>query len=95
MGHKLVCSLQILTDGILPTTTLQHGIDTLSDRPVRVFRARLAMSCIPTRCRHVKVVFRPKPGTVNAPEKFMRPIKLMFFMLKLFYTRWLVGQRKQ
>lgn len=68
-------------DGIIPVM-LQQGIDLLSGKLTRVFRASLALGYIPMRWRHTRVVFIPKPGKPAALAKSLRPISLMSFMLK-------------
>jgi hypothetical protein len=69
-------------NGIFPAV-LQQGQSIVSPYLIRIFRACLAMGCVPAIWHQVKVVFTPKPGrnSYTGPRDF-RPISLRLFLLK-------------
>lgn len=69
-------------DGIYPAL-LKQGLDILTSRLLKIFKASIALGIVPTPWSKVTVVFIPKPGQVSyADPKAFRPISLMSFLLK-------------
>jgi hypothetical protein len=67
-------------DGIYPA--LQEGLKTITG-PVMIFRACIALGCVPLSWRVVRVIFIPKPGRPRYVQaKSFRPIGLTAFVLK-------------
>jgi hypothetical protein len=67
-------------DGIMPIM-LQQGFELFAVKPLMLLRASLALGYIPMSCRHIRVVFIPKPGKPLSQAKSLRPISLMSFVL--------------
>jgi hypothetical protein len=68
-------------DGIMPIM-LQQGLELQAGKLLVLLRASLALGYIPMSCRHIRVVFIPKPGKPLSQVKSLRPISLMSFILK-------------
>jgi len=62
---------------------LQQVFELLAGKPLMLLRASLALRYIPMSCRHIRVVFIPKPGKPMSQVKSLRPISLTSFMLKI------------
>jgi hypothetical protein len=61
---------------------LQQGFELLAGKFLVLLRASLALGNILMSWRHTRVVFIPKPGKPLSQAKSLRPISLMFFVLK-------------
>jgi hypothetical protein len=68
-------------DGIIPIM-LQQGFELLVGKLLMLLRASLALGYIPMSWRHIRVVFIPKPGKPLTQAKSLRPINIMYFILK-------------
>jgi len=61
---------------------LQQGFELLAGKLLVLLKASLALGYIPMSCRHIRVVFIPKPGKPLSQMKSLGPISLMSFILK-------------
>jgi hypothetical protein len=68
-------------DGIMPIT-LQQVFELLAGKLLMLLRASLALGYIPISWRHIRVVFIHKPGKPLSQAKSLRPVSLMYFILK-------------
>jgi len=69
-------------DGIMPIM-LQQGFELLAGKLLMSLRANLALGHIPMSWKHTRVVFIPKPLKPLTHTKFLRPISLISFILKI------------
>jgi hypothetical protein len=69
-------------DGIMHIM-LQQGFELLGGKLLKLLRASLALGYNPMSWRHARVVFIHKPGKPLTQAKFLCPISLTSFMLKI------------